>query len=250
MKDYIILHTAGQSSWHWSKVWALMTAPRQHPPKLYKKNLDVTLLDLPGHGSNSHNDTNQIMRNECIYELEQLVKNKKMDNYIIVAHGFSASLVLEALNSIENLPSKIVLISGIVAPSGKNLISLLPLKSKLLYQIVMIKSKLLRKSVKLSANSIKSYVCNGMDTMSTIQALGFYEGVPSQMLEEKTGDIEVPETVEIIYVKLTNDNLFPASLQEQVAHSLGASSIIEFNGCHQASLEKPNEMAELLLSLQ
>ena len=35
MTDYLLVHGAGQGSWAWGKVWGLMTAPEEHPPRLH-----------------------------------------------------------------------------------------------------------------------------------------------------------------------------------------------------------------------
>lgn len=249
MKDYVIVHTAGQSSWHWGKVWALMTAPKTHPPALFKKAVNVHLVDLPGHGSNDHGDAGDILREECVFEIEKTVQNNKLKNYVLVAHGFSASLVLQSLGSLESLPSSIVLISGVVTPQGSSLISLLPIKSRTIYRLARVKSKLLRKPAKLSPNVIRTLVCNGMDPMIVIQNLGFYEAIPSGMLEQKAASFSVPEAIPVTYIKLSQDKILPPALQEQVAKQVGASQVINMEACHQVSLQKPNELAELLLGI-
>ena len=249
MKDYVIVHTPGQSSWHWSKIWALMTSPKTHPPALFRRTVNVHLVDLPGHGSNDHGDTGEILREECVFEIEKTVESNKLRDYVLVAHGFSASLVMESLSSLETAPSKIVLISGVVTSQGKSLLSLLPFKSRNLFRLASLKSKLFRRPAKLSPGTIRNYVCNGMDPMDVIQNLGFYESLPSGMLEQKSSPFKIPENMSVIYVKLSQDKILPPSVQQQIANDIGASQIIDMEACHQVSLQRPAELAELLLSV-
>ena len=53
----------------------------------------------------------------------------------------------------------------------------------------------------------------------------------------------------VIYVKLSQDKILPPSVQQQIANEIGASEIIDMEACHQVSLQKPAELAELLLSV-
>ncbi len=249
MKDYVIVHTAGQSSWHWSKVWALMTAPQTHPPALFRRSVNVHLVDLPGHGSNDHGDAGEVLREECVFEIEKTIENNKLNDYVLVAHGFSASLVMQSLSSVTKMPNKIVLISGIVNQTGKSLISQLPFRSRRLFRLARIKSKFSRKPAKLSASVIRNYVCNGMDPMEIIQNLGFYESLPHEMLEQKSATFIAPDNVSVVYVKLNQDRILPPSAQDQMAKEIGASKIIDMDSCHQVSLQHPSELAELLLNV-
>lgn len=249
MKDYVIVHTPGQSSWHWGKLWALMTAPKTHPPALFKKTVNVYLVDLPGHGSNDHGDTAEILREECVYEIEKAVETNKLKDYVLVAHGFSASLVVQSLASLVKAPSKVVLISGVVNTQGGSLISQLPLRSRSLFRVAKLKSMLLRRPAKLSPAVIRNYICNGMDPMDVIQNLGFYEALPSGILEQKSSSMVIPDGIPITYVKLNQDKILPPSLQQQVAKAIGASKVIDIEACHQVSLHRPAELAELLLNV-
>ena len=59
MTDYLLVHGAGQGAWVWGRVWGLLTAPEEHPPKLHRarKANRVFPLDLPGHGPDAEGDT-------------------------------------------------------------------------------------------------------------------------------------------------------------------------------------------------
>ena len=85
--------------------------------------------------------------------------------------------------------------------------------------------------------------------MDVIQNLGFYEALPSGILEQKSSSMVIPDGIPITYVKLNQDKILPPSLQQQVAKEIGASKVIDIEACHQVSLHRPAELAELLLNV-
>ena len=58
MTDYLLVHGAVQGAWSWGQVWGYLTAPVEHPPRLYASRAAdrVYPLDLPGHGADADGD--------------------------------------------------------------------------------------------------------------------------------------------------------------------------------------------------
>jgi len=56
MTDFLLVHGAGQGAWTWGQVWGYLTAPVEHPPRLYSPRVAnrVFTLDLPGHGADAN----------------------------------------------------------------------------------------------------------------------------------------------------------------------------------------------------
>ena len=128
MTDYLLVHGAGQGAWSWGKVWGFMTAPLEHPPRLYAyRPVDkVFSLDLPDHGADADGDTAAVSMDECVQSIVRAVERHGLHDVVLVGHGFAGSLILQAAAQLPTPPKRVVLIAGIVPPAGKSMASELP----------------------------------------------------------------------------------------------------------------------------
>ncbi len=126
MTDYLLVHGAGQGAWSWGAVWGYLTAPEEHPPILHKRRKanKVHPLDLPGHGADAGGDTAAVRLEECVQAITRAVEREQLKDLVLVGHGFSGSLVVQAASEMEVPPKRVVLVAGIVpAPQRPLLIS-------------------------------------------------------------------------------------------------------------------------------
>ena len=105
MTDYLLVHGLGQGSWAWGKVWGLMTAPEEHPPRLYKPRRAnrVHAIDLPGHGGDAAGDTDAVRVEECVEAIVHAVAEEQLRDVVLVGHGVSSGIVLQAAASLPQL---------------------------------------------------------------------------------------------------------------------------------------------------
>ena len=105
MTDYLLVHGAGQGAWSWGSVWGHLTAPEDHPPALHKKRRAnrVHPIDLPGHGADAGGDTAAVRLEDCVQSITTAVERESLKDVVLVGHGLSGSLVLQAARASTGL---------------------------------------------------------------------------------------------------------------------------------------------------
>ena len=95
---------------------------------------------------------------------------------------------------------------------------------------------------------ISRYLCNGIDPMQVVQSVGFFGPLPVKVLKSGTtlNGSEIP--CPVTYVVLTRDRVMPAATQRRMAGRIPNVDLVELESCHQVTLDKPRELADLLLS--
>lgn len=249
MTDYLLVHGAGQGAWSWGKVWGYMTAPVEHPPRLYGQRPvgKVHSLDLPGHGSDSDGDTASVLMDECVQAITRSVERQGLHNLVLAGHGFAGSLVMQAASQLPEPPKRLVLIAGIVPSGGKSMLSELPYMFRRGFQGISNLTGLFGKDVLVPHEVISRYMCNGIEPMALVQSIGYFGPLPVKVLKARTPDeLDVP--CPITYVVLTQDRILSPTSQRKMAQRIPNVEIMELESCHQATLYKPKELAETLLS--
>ena len=90
-------------------------------------------------------------------------------------------------------------------------------------------------------------MCNGMEEMEVVPVLGFFGSLPTRVIRTRlalTGD---PPPCPVTYIVLNQDRLLPPDVQQRMAERVPGAEIVTLDSCHQASLYKPAELAEVLL---
>ncbi|MDA0734580.1 MAG: alpha/beta hydrolase [Chloroflexi bacterium] len=249
MTDYLLVHGAGQGAWSWGKVWGYMTAPVEHPPRLYayRRANKVYSMDLPGHGADSDGDTSSVLLDECVQSIVRTVERQGLQDVILVGHGFAGWLILQAAGLLPSPPKRLVLIAGIVPERGRSMIDELPLGSRLGFQAMSNLGSLMGKDTKIPGGVVQRYLCNGMDPMSVVESIGYYGPLPVGVLKSKSqelGELTSPVT----YAVLTRDRVLPMATQLRMAARIPNAEVIELESCHQVSLYQPKELADVLLN--
>jgi pimeloyl-ACP methyl ester carboxylesterase len=246
--DYLLVHGAGQGAWSWGKVWGYMTAPVEHPPRLYayRRSNKVFLMDLPGHGTDANGDTSSVLLDECVQSIVRTVERQELQDLVLVGHGFAGCLILQAAGRLPTPPRRLVLIAGIVPDRGRSMIDELPFASRLGFQGKSKLDGLLGKDTRIPGEVVRRFLCNGMDPMAVVESIGFFGPLPVGVLSNRA-----PELAEIAspitYAVLTRDRMLPAATQRRMAARLPGAQIIELDSCHQVPLYRPRELAEILL---
>jgi pimeloyl-ACP methyl ester carboxylesterase len=249
MTDYLLVHGAGQGAWSWGRVWGYLTAPVEHPPRLYASrpaNL-VYPLDLPGHGADADGDTAVIRLEECVHAIVRAVEREGLKDVVLVGHGFAGGLLLQAAAALPKPPKRLVLVGAIVPVSQKSMLSALPRRVRTGYRLLAALSKLSRQSLKFPRLVIGRLICNGMDPMEVIHLLGFFGPLPIRVLKTKLDLGDGPPPCPVTYVVLTQDKVVPPEVQERMGQRLPGVEIVSIDSCHQVTLYRPRELAHILL---
>ncbi|SUZ54765.1 uncharacterized protein METZ01_LOCUS7619 [marine metagenome] len=249
MTDYLLVHGAGQGAWSWDPVWGHLTAPEEHPPTLHKRRRAnrVHPLELPGHGADAGGDTSAVRLEECVQAITRTVEREQLKDLVLVGHGFSASLVVQAASEMEVPPKRVVLVAGIVPAPQRPLLSACPAKTRIAFRVMSMLSSFSGQELKLPSAAINGFLCNGMDSMEVVRLLGFFGPLPTRVLKSRlpmeTSELPCPVT----YVVLSQDKMFPPDAQSRVVARFEGAETVEIESCHQVMAQHPEELAEVLL---
>ena len=227
-----------------------MTAPVDNPPRLSARRPAnrVCTLDLPGHGADAGGDTAQVRMEECVHAIARTVEREGLKDLVMVGHGFAGSLIIQAVSQLPEPPKRLVLVAGIVPPNQKNMLGVLPRRTRTVFTLLDGLSKLSRQDLKFPKSVVASILCNGMGPMEVVEVLGFFGPLPTRVLKTKVplGVSALP--CPVTYVELTRDRMLPPNAQHRMARRLPGVEIVRLDSCHQVMLQNPKEMAGMLLS--
>ena len=248
MTDYLLVHGPGQGAWAWGKVWGLMTAPVEHPPRLYKQRRAnrVLTIDLPGHGPDVAGDTGAVRVEECVDAIVNLVDREQLRDLVLVGHGVSSGIVLQAASQLSPPPKRLAIVGGMVPEGSRPLISGYTGRIGSWFKLRSIISSLSGKDVRYPHSFIGRYLCNTMETMEIVQILGFFGPLPTRLLNSGLSlEGELPSPLSCIV--LNDDRLVSPQAQRRTAERLDSDELVEIDACHMAVWQKPQEVADALL---
>ena len=249
MTDYLLVHGAGQGSWVWGKVWGLMTAPEEHPPRLHKPRRAnrVRTIDLPGHGPDAQGDTAAVRVEECVESIRHTVEQEQLRDVVLVGHGIAAGIVLKAAGSLETPPKRVCLVGGVVPEGSRTFVGACSGGMGRGLKMLSLMSALSRKEPRFPGPFINKYLCNTMDTMEIVQILGFFGPLPTRLLNSSPAlEDEVPAPVSSLV--LTQDKVVSVQAQRRTAERLNSDDVFEIDACHMGVWQRPREVADALLT--
>ena len=249
MTDYLLVHGAGQGSWVWGKVWGLMTAPEEHPPRLHKPRRAnrVRTIDLPGHGPDAQGDTASVRVEECVESIRHTVEREQLRDVVLVGHGIGAGIVLKAAGSLETPPKRVCIVGGIVPEGSRTFVSGCSGRIGRGLKLLSLMNSLSRKELRYPHPFVSSYLCNTMDSMEVVQILGFFGPLPTRLLNSGVSlDDDLPAPVSSVV--LTQDKVVSSQAQRRTAERLNSDEVIEIDACHMGMWQRPQEVADALLT--
>ncbi len=250
MADFLLAHDAGHGSWCWGRVWGHLTAPVDHPPRLYAKtNADkVVAPDLYFPPPTDEEDESPPSFDDLVAQLTNEIESHGLHDLVIAAHGLAAPVVLQAAHKLSEPPKRIVLFAGVIPEEGKSTLDILPRQTRFAFKMLARLNRLARKEMRLPNAAITNVYCNGMDPFDVIQIVGRFTSLPYQLFQTKLFLRELEPPCPITYVPLWRDKLVPSVLQRRMASRLqGVEVIGELDACHEVLIERPKQVADILL---
>jgi pimeloyl-ACP methyl ester carboxylesterase len=160
----------------------------------------------------------------------------------------AAPLVLHAAAKLEEPPRRVVLLAGVLPLEGKSVLDTLPRAHRMGFIMTARLSRLARKEFKLPRMVINRVYCSGMDPFDVIQVIGRFNPLPMRFFRSRVLLDGLARTCPITYVSLWRDALLPSHLQKRMADRLGGVELAgELDACHEVMIERPQEVADLLL---
>ena len=247
MSDYLLVAGGGLGGWAWGQTWGYMTAPAQHPPRLYSngpigKVVSINLAGLTGREANPH-----ISQNESISAISAAAKANALVDLVLVGHDVAAPLVLRAAASMETPPKRIVMVGGIIPGRKRSFMSVFPPLTRLAFIMMTAPNGSKSKGLKLPKHVISNVLCSSMSAEEVIQAVGFFQPVPVKVMKSRVNLRDVVAPSPITYVVLTQDKLVSPRTQRRMAPRLGQVELVDLDSCHAAMLHSPRALAHILL---
>ncbi len=248
MADILLVHDVGHGSWCWGRVWGHLTAPVEHPPRLYvgQKAGKVVSLDLSELGADGRGAS--LSMDDLATAVANQVRSQGMKDLVMVGHGVVSPAVLKAASMLDEPPRRVVLFAGVVPDEGKTVLDVLPRTSKLGLRMLAGLNGLVRRDLRLPKAVITNVYCNGMDPFDVIQIVGRFTPLSLQLLRTRIYLNDVARNFPVTYVPLWRDRLVPPSVQRRMAEKLNGTEVAkELDSCHEVMIEAPRDVAEVLL---
>ena len=201
-------------------------------------------LDLPALPVNFPNRFNgkanaQLTFDQYVDSVAQQITNSSAGRFIMVAHSIGACIALKVAGMFSKKLTGFVAISSVIPPSGGSFISALPFPQRFIMPVIL----------RLSGTSpprkvIEKELCNDLSAEQRDKVVK--EFTPeSAALYTTRFHYQIPPAKRL-YVKLTNDNSLPVSLQEKMALNLKADIVREIHSGHLPMISQPVKLAGII----
>jgi pimeloyl-ACP methyl ester carboxylesterase len=250
MTDFLLVHDAGHGSWSWGRVWGYLTAPVEHPPRLYGRSAvgKVLALDLPGHAARPKEDVSGLSLDDFVSAVTNEVKSQGLHDLVMAGHGVAAPVLLQAAARLDEPPKRIVLFSGVIPRDGKSVLDTLPRLSRLGFKTMARMNRVAKKDLRLPNAVITNIYCNGMDPFDVVQIVGRFRALPPQLFQTPIYLDDLAPGLPMTYVPLWRDRLVSLDIQQQMAGRLGSVEVVpDLDACHEVMTERPKQVADILL---
>ncbi len=250
MVDFLLVHDAGHGSWCWGRVWGHLTAPVEHPPRLYSRARvgNVVAIDLPRLPTRTRGRASELALDEYVAAVTSEVRSRGLHDLIMAGHGAAAPVLLRAASQLDEPPRRIVLFAGIIPGDGKTVMDILPRRNRLGLKMLARLNGMARRETRLPKAVTTNIYCNGMDPSEVIQIIGRFSPLPLQLFRARVNLKDLTPNCPVTYVPLWRDNLVPFDLQRRMAGRLdGVELAPVLDSCHEVMIERPRQVSDILL---
>lgn len=233
-------------------MWGHMTAPVEHPPRLYRPRqaVRVRAVDLPGQGSDAADDAGLVDISEAVQTIVNVVEQEGFRDYVIAGHGLGGTIALQAATESPTPPKRVVLLAGIIPANRGTPVSAYPLLARCTISLCRVVGSLIGRDIQVPKALVSGYMCRGLDPMQRVETVGHLGPLPLRMLTQSVSLNLDALPCPVTYIVLGDDRLISPSQQRAMAARIPGATVTELDAAHQAATQKPRELAELLLAAQ
>lgn len=167
------------------------------------------------------------------------IKNIPVQKVIIVGHSLGGVVGLKIADALGDRLAGFVAVSASIPKDGGSFLSGLPFPQKLIMPLIIRFA-----GTKPSDEAIRKGYCNDLSAEQTREVIRRY--MPESAKVYSGTSALSPSSVPKLYIKTTNDNEFPSTLQDTMQHNLEAEKVVMIDSGHLPMLSKPKELAALL----
>ena len=249
MTDILVVPDLGQSAKIWGQVWGHLTAPVQHPPQLrVATGVGKVSIFAPSSGSNGGTPRPKVQTLDSLaQDVADTVVNDGLRNLVVVAHGASAALLLHSVPKLSAPPKRVVMFGGIVPWEGESILGSLPMTANPVFKGLALVHRLTKRELRPPKPYIFRYLCNGMDPMEVFRHVHMFGPLPMKALRGRASLRGFTQATPVTYVVLERDLSLPPRFQRDMAQRLPNTEVLSLNTSHQAMLESPQDVADVIL---
>lgn len=221
----VLIHGAGLNSSIWDALIEDIKAP-------------VLNIDFPNRMSHDHTN-DELAFDDYVGSVCDKIRSWECDRFIIVAHSIGACVGLKVAEHFKKEVKGFIVIASVIPPNGHSFVSSLPFPQRCIMPFIL-KSL----GTKPPQKSLKSELCNDLSDEQTQKIVS--EFTPESKALYLTKINYVLPASNRIYIKLTNDNSMPFTLQTKMAKNLNADKIVEIDSGHLPMVSKPKYLGSVL----
>ncbi len=219
---FVLIAGAGLRSWAWSDVVSHLDLPS-------------VAVELP---KPSGAKDRTLGMDEYVASAVEQAKSLEVDNIIIVAHSLGGVIGLRVAQELKGSVTGFVAVSAAIPKDGGSFVSALLSPQKFIMPLIIRLA-----GTKPADGVIRKGYCNDLSQELANKVIEtFQPEAPRVYLEAGATPLAA---IAKLYVTTTNDNEFPAVLQEKMRQNLDAEEVTLEAG-HLPMLSKPKELAHIL----
>jgi pimeloyl-ACP methyl ester carboxylesterase len=243
VKNYVLVHGAWQAPYVWDSV----------KTTLLKEGNNVTVVELPGHGSDQTVPSTITLN---LYTTTVLNAISKINGKVIlVGHSLGGMIISSVAEQIPTKIEKLVYLSAYLPTSGQSLFDLAGTDAGSVLGGNINGTPILNKdTVNLTLDVLHSQIVNAFIQDGSTQAQNL---VLQNYRVEPLVPFITPVTltaanfgsVEKIYIKTLQDHVVSPALQDRMIAAANVKTVYQLNTSHSSFLVKPDSVAILLTKI-
>ncbi|MES2111251.1 MAG: alpha/beta fold hydrolase [Bacteroidota bacterium] len=241
-KNYVLVHGAWQAPYVWDAVKA----------KLINEGNNVTVVELPGHGSDQTVPSTLTLN---AYRDKVLDAISKMNGKVILVGHSLGGMIISAVA--EQNPSKIeklVYLAAYLPSSGQSLLALASTDAGSALGDSVNHVAILKQNANGTLDVLRDQIVNVFiqDGSAQVQNLVLQNYRPEPAIPF-TNPVTLTAanfgSVEKVYIKTLQDRVVSPNLQNRMIATAGVKTVYQLNTSHSAFLAKPDSVAILLTKI-
>jgi len=241
-KNYVLVHGAWQAPYVWDAV----------KTKLINEGNNVTVVELPGHGSDNTVPSTLTLNTYRDKVLDAMSKiNGKV---ILVGHSLGGMIISAVAEQNPSKIEKLVYLAAYLPSSGQSLLALAGTDAGSALGDSVNKVPILTQNANGTLDVLHDQIVNVFiqDGSAQIQNLVLQNYRPEPAIPF-TNPVTLTAanfgSVEKIYIKTLQDHVVSPALQNRMIAAAGVKTVYQLNTSHSAFLAKPDSVAILLTKI-
>jgi pimeloyl-ACP methyl ester carboxylesterase len=241
-KNYVLVHGAWQAPYVWDAVKA----------KLINEGNNVTVVELPGHGSDNTVPSTLTLNTYRDKVLDAMSKiNGKV---ILVGHSLGGMIISAVAEQNPSKIEKLVYLAAYLPSSGQSLLALAGTDAGSALGDSVNKVPILTQNANGTLDVLHDQIVNIFiqDGSAQIQNLVLQNYRPEPAIPF-TNPVTLTAanfgSVEKVYIKTLQDHVVSPALQNRMIATAGVKTVYQLNTSHSAFLAKPDSVAILLTKI-